>query len=156
MTYVFDSNSFIVLGHYFPTRFPSFWERFDACVSDGRILSVKEVLRELDNKNTRPHLLDWVAANRRIFLTPSSQETDFVREIFSNCQYQTMIKQEKVLTGGPAADPFVIALAKIRVACVVTEETKKDGAVRIPTVCECYGIDCTNLEGFMIREGWVF
>ncbi|MCZ6821218.1 MAG: DUF4411 family protein [Calditrichaeota bacterium] len=60
------------------------------------------------------------------------------------------------LKGTPVADPFVIASARIRQACVVTEEGKKKNAARIPNVCEYFGVDCTNLEGFMERERWRF
>ena len=29
-------------------------------------------------------------------------------------------------------------------------------AVKIPNVCEHFGVDCTNLEEFMEREKWRF
>ena len=87
---------------------------------------------------------------------PSSEEMEFVRELFSVPEFQHLLKQRQVLTGGPAADPFVIASAQVRSGCVVTEETLRDNAVRIPSVCEYFGIDCTNLEGLMEREGWTF
>ena len=48
MIYVFDTSSFRVLGNYYPDRFPSFWEMFDELVAAGRIVSVREVHRELD------------------------------------------------------------------------------------------------------------
>jgi hypothetical protein len=39
---------------------------------------------------------------------------------------------------------------------VVTEEEKKANAARIPNVCEYFGVNCVNLEGFMERKGWAF
>ena len=48
MAYVFDTNSFRVLGNYYPDQFPTFWERFDRAVTDGKIVSVREVRRELE------------------------------------------------------------------------------------------------------------
>ena len=36
MAYVFDTNSFIVIGHYYPEQFPSFWEKFDQAVENGK------------------------------------------------------------------------------------------------------------------------
>jgi hypothetical protein len=156
MVYVLDTNSFIVLSHYFPGRFPSFWDRFNEFVSTMKILSTREVFRELDNNVSKPHLREWIDSNRSIFLLPSSEETDFVREIFTVPQFQHLLQQKKVLTGGPVADPFVIASARVRGGCVITEETLRNDAVRIPSICKHFGIRCTNLEGLMEREGWAF
>ena len=39
MVYVVDTSSFIVVSHYFPDRFPSFWVHFDALADSGRLLS---------------------------------------------------------------------------------------------------------------------
>lgn len=48
MVYVFDTSSFMVIGHYYPQQFPSFWNKFDQAVEIGNIISVTEVFRELD------------------------------------------------------------------------------------------------------------
>lgn len=156
MTYVLDSNSFIVLGHYFPARFPSFWERFNDSVTLGEIISVREVFRELDNLAARDHLRDWINENPSIFLPPGPDETEFVSDIFSNPHFQALVRKKNLLAGTPVADPFVIASAHIRGACVITEEDNKPNAAQIPNVCDHYGIKCTNLEGLMERESWVF
>jgi hypothetical protein len=57
MAYVFDTNSFSVLGNYYPDQFPTFWERFNRAVTDGKIVSVREVRRELDAYTRYPYLL---------------------------------------------------------------------------------------------------
>ena len=125
MDYVFDTSSFIVIGHYFPDRFPSFWQHFDEAVSRRQILSTREVLGELDTKNSRAHLRDWLARNRAIFTTPTAAETEFVSRIFSVAHFRQLVRQRDRLQGRPVADPFVIAAAAIRNACVVTEESLK-------------------------------
>ena len=156
MKYVFDTCAFIVLGHYFPERFPSFWKNLDDYVGRGKIISVREVFKELDNSASKSHLRAWIDLNKKIFLIPSSKEMEFVSQIFSIPQYQHMVEVEKRLKGTPVADPFIIASAKIRGACVVTEEVKKKDASKIPNVCEHFGIECTNLESFMEKEHWRF
>ncbi|MBN2308189.1 MAG: DUF4411 family protein [Candidatus Hydrogenedentes bacterium] len=156
MIYVFDTSSFRVVDHYFPDRFPSFWERFDEAVSDGIVVSVREVRNELDRQSRRPHLEEWIGRNRSIFLQPSSEEMDFVAQVFAIPHFQHLVKAENLLKGMPVADPFVIASAKCRNGCVVTEESRREHAARIPNVCEHFGIDCTNVDGFMAREGWEF
>ncbi|NQT19655.1 MAG: DUF4411 family protein [Planctomycetes bacterium] len=156
MIYVFDTSSFIVLSHYFPQRFPSFWEQFDEAVSQGAVISVREVYKELDKEASKEHLHDWLKRNKQVFLMPSEEETEFVAEIFAVTHFQYLVTQKQRLKGTPVADPFVIASARIDNACVVTEESMKPNAANIPNVCEHFSIQCTNIEGFMRREGWQF
>ena len=82
MNYVFDTSSFRVLGNYYPDRFPSFWGMFNDLVESGRIVSVREVLNELERQNTKAHLDEWIQNNKRVFLSPSAMETEFVSRIF--------------------------------------------------------------------------
>lgn len=56
MVYVFDSNSFGVLKNFYPAAFPTFWEHFDALVDDGRVVSVREVRKELVRRSDSEHL----------------------------------------------------------------------------------------------------
>ena len=108
-------------------------------------MSVREVYNDLEGKGNRPHLQDWLKVNRSIFLTPTNEETAFVREIFSIHHFQYLVTQKQRLKGTPVADPFVIASAKLRKGCVVTEEEKKDHAARMPNVCDHFGIKWANL-----------
>jgi hypothetical protein len=156
MTYVIDTSSLRVIGHYFPNRFPSFWGRFNALVSSGEMTSVREVLRELEVQNTRQHLLEWAQTNRAIFRLPTTQETQFVASIFSVINFQHLLSRRQLLTGGPVADPFLVAAAHANGACVVTEEEHKPNAAKIPNVCEHFGVGCCSLEDLLDREGWTF
>ena len=156
MAYVFDTSSFSVIGNYYPEQFPTFWEKFDRAVADGTITSVREVRRELEVYTPYPHLSDWVKDHRHIFLLPSPVEMQFVSGIFSIPHFQTLVDGKNRLLGQPCADPFIIAKAKVINSCVITQEIRKPNAAKIPNVCEHFGVDCTNLQGFMEREGWRF
>lgn len=156
MIYVFDTSSFIVLSHYFPEQFPSFWGKFNEFVAGGNIISVREVYKELEGRGSQLHLQNWIKENKGIFLRPNEEETSFVRRIFAITHFQNLVTSKQILKGTPAADPFVIASARIRNACVVTEEKKKPNSAKIPIVCEKFSIDCKNLEGFMKTEKWLF
>ena len=153
---VFDTSSFIVIGHYFPERVPSFWEHMDVYVADGRIISVREVRRELDPMITREHMDQWLQVNGGIFKTPTEAEMGFVAQVFRVPEFQTLVRRKQILSGSPAADPFVIAAAQVRGGCVVTEESRRENAIRIPNVCDHFGADCANIEGFMERENWQY
>ena len=154
--YVFDSGPLIDLfRHYYPQQFPSLWEQFNEMITSGQITSTREVMNELEGQGDG--LASWCKANRQVFVMPTTAELESVREIFSVEHFQAIIRKKERLQGKPVADPFVIARAKcLENGCVVTTERHNPNAARIPNVCEHFRVDCTNLEGFMKREGWSF
>ena len=155
MIYVFDTGPFrILFRNYYRSRFPSLWENFDGMITNNRIISVREVFREIERKDD--DLLEWSKNNKEIFPEPSEIENGYVREIFTNRHFQTLVGKEERLSGYPVADPFIIAKARSRNGCVVTQEKHKPNAAKIPNVCEHFNIECTNLEGFMEKENWLF
>jgi hypothetical protein len=156
MVYIFDTSSFIVLNNYFPKNFPTLWEKIDLLLKEDKFISVQEVFKELEPGRNKKFLLDWVTSNKKIFLKPTQNETLFVSEIFKIKHFQYLVSERQMLQGKPVADPFIIACAKIKKGCVITEEAFKPNAARIPNVCQHFEIDCTNVEGFMDREGWQF
>ncbi len=156
MTYVFDNSPLSVLfKSYYPARFPSLWARFDQLVDGGSIVSTREVLREIEI-GPIPPMRDWADGRRDIFSVPTAEEGAFVARIYAIPHFQQNIEAQKLLRGGRNADPFVIAKAAIEDRCVVTMERIKPNAVKIPNICERFGVRCLTLEEFMEEEGWVF
>ena len=156
MAYVFDTTGFSMLGNYYPEQFPSFWQRFNRAITVGTVVSVREVYRELAFYERYSHLSDWVESQKDIFLLPNATEMRFVSGIFSVPHFLSLVSRNSILEGQPCADPFIIAKARIIDGCVVTEEKWKKNAAKIPNVCKHFEVDCTNLQGFMEREGWTF
>jgi hypothetical protein len=153
--YVFDSGALIDLfNNFYLGRFPSLWRKFDRAVEEGNLISVREVFNEIEGYGDR--LSQWARDNRNFFQNPSPEELAFVVEIFTVLHFQSLVRQQERLQGKPVADPFVIAKAKVHNGCVITQEVKKPNAARIPNVCEHFGVDCLNLEGFMEKEDWTF
>ena len=116
---------------------------------------MREVYNELE-KFSDSWLSGWVKKNKRLFVTPSAEETAFVAEIFAVPHFHMLVTETQRLKGQPVADPFVIASAKIRDGTVVTEEIKKEHAAKIPNVCEHFKVPCVNMEGFLVENGWQF
>jgi hypothetical protein len=156
VSYVVDSNSFRVLGNYYPDRFPTLWAQLDGLVEAGRWASVREVKKELDLQNVSPHVATWAETHKVIFTAPSAEELQRVAEILAVEHFQQLIGAKQRLRGSPVADPFIVANAMVTGRCVVTEESHKEHAAKIPNVCEHFGVDCVNLEELMAREGWRF
>ncbi|HEX6911542.1 MAG TPA: DUF4411 family protein [Longimicrobium sp.] len=156
MVYVFDCNSFLELQAYYPATFPTFWERFDGLVGEGRVVSVAEARKELEFLATAQHMVDWVAEHAWIFTPPSAAELRSVAEIFSVPHFRQLVGKRQIELGRPVADPFLVARARQLGACVVTEETHKPNAAKLPNVCGHFGVECVKLRGFLEREGWRF
>ena len=156
MTFVFDASSLVVLKNFYPDRFPTLWANIDGLVGAGRLVSVREVFHELAAYDDVDFIQEWAKDNKQIFLAPSQAETLFVAKIFRVPHFQNLIAQRSRLNGKPVADPFVIASAWERGGTVVTEESLKPNAAKIPNVCKHFNIRCISLEGFMEEEGWAF
>ncbi len=156
MNYVFDSGPLIwMFRYYYPDRFPSLWEQFGVLVANQKIISVKEVSRELEGQEDL--LESWVKDNVSVFQVPTAEELVLVGDIFQIPHFQGLIRKQERLQGKPVADPFVIAKANcIDNGCVVTTEKLKANASQVPNVCEYFKIQYMNLEEFMEEERWVF
>lgn len=155
MTYVFDSNTLIALfKHYYPSRFPTLWEKFAQAVESQTIISVREVKNEISQQEDL--LAEWAKKHPDFFHAPEVEELRFVAQIFAVSHFQSLVRKQEQLQGKPVADPFVIAKAKLLPGCVVTEELLKPNSSRIPNICQHFGINCLNLEGFMEQENWTF
>jgi len=156
MSYVFDNPPLSVLfKNYYRKTFRSLWERFDGLVANGSIVSTREVLREIED-GPPSSLLDWATRNARLFATPVAAEGAFIARIYSVPHFQQNIEQQKLLRGGRHADSFVIAKAAVEGRAVVTMERLRPQAVRIPNICQHFGVKCLSLEEFMEAEGWEF
>jgi hypothetical protein len=156
VSYVFDNSPLSALfRNYYRSRFPSLWQKFDQLVANGRLVSTREAYREIEDWSNES-LLEWAKANRALFATPTPEEGAFVAKIYGVRHFQQNIEQKKLLRGGKVADPFVIARAACENRTVVTNEVKKPNAVKIPNICDHFGVNCMLREEFMEEEGWTF
>ena len=83
MIYVIDTSSWQQLFTcYRRLRFPTLWQLFDELVASGAIISVSQVLREIENRDKKNDELEWAKAHADIFSDANEQEIQFLREIF--------------------------------------------------------------------------
>ena len=156
MIYVFDTSSFSEFKHFYPEVFKSVWTGLEELVEQQKLISTREVWNEMQRGDADQHTNEWLKNRKHIFTTPTAEEMQFVAEIFRVPHFHGLIGQKQRLKGDPVADPFVIACAKVVGGTVVTEERFKDGASKIPNVCQHFGVPCTRLQGFMQQQGWSF
>jgi len=89
MIYVYDNNSLSnILNHYYPDRFPSFWEKFDEMIQNGEIISVREVRFELTSKFSDEVIDRLVKYNDAFFANPTPEELGFITKIYSVLHFQ--------------------------------------------------------------------
>ena len=156
MIYVFDNSPLSTLfRNYYRGRFPSLWEKFDALVDAGRLVSTREVLKEINGSSIEA-LRDWAKSHGEIFSTPTTEEGALVAQIFAINHFQHNIEQKKLYKGGFNADAFVVGKAGVIDGTVVTMEEHRPNAAKIPNMCQHFGIPCLSLEAFMESEGWQF
>lgn len=156
MTYVFDTNFFVRARDLYPSVFPSFWRSLNGLINQGRVSSVLEVRRELENfGGPQTELLNWINDNGGIFTDPTIQEQNHVRKILSaqNGRFKQLVNKNKRF----CADPYVIAKAYLERSSVVTTELLGvQNQIKIPNVCEYYGIPYMSPKVFMEEQRWEF
>ena len=60
--YVIDTSSLQQLFRcYSQERFPTLWQRFDELVAYGTITSIRQVMREIEQRNKKDGEVEWVA-----------------------------------------------------------------------------------------------
>lgn len=117
---------------------------------------MKEVFNEVQRAARLKQMIQWVDTNRKMFLDPTRAELLVMREILADPHFQQLVAKRKIEGGGDAADPFLIASAKVRGAVLVTEEVFKKNGAKIPNVCARHDVECIDAEQPYEREGWRF
>jgi len=143
--YVFDTNIFIHLQRRFPEDIhKSLWKVVEEAVDSGIVISSEEVFDEI--KMGDDSLIEWAKAREDSFIESDENIQNIVRDILK--------KNERFVLGSKktnGADPFVVALAKVKSCKVVTEEPKhgKNNPPNIPNICEQYGVKYIDFNGFL-------
>lgn len=149
--YSFDTSALIHAWRraYRPKSFPTFWDRMDDLVAEGRLKISSEVYAELEKKDD--DVFNWCKERRdQIYVDIDDSVQDRVVEIMAT--HPRLVDTTNGKSGG---DPFVIAIASCggNITTVVTQE--HPGKNRIPQVCDAEGIEWVNLVDFIEREAWV-
>ena len=114
--YIFDSGPIIDFKHYYEDVFISLWDRFEALIENGLIISSVEVYRELQQRDDDAAAI--AGKYKRIFLKPTIEEQQYVKEIL--VKHSELIRFKNIAGGAPVADPFIIAQAIANGAWLVT------------------------------------
>ena len=150
--YCIDTSSLIHARNrqYPPDVFPAFWERFEEAIGTGVVIAPDPVLDELSEKDDE--LFGWARNIDGLFVPIDEEIQQLTTDTLTNFQLLAAAHR-----GRNKADPFVIALARLRQLTVVTQEQNGNtNRPRIPFVCDHYGLECMDILQFMRAEGWRF
>jgi len=169
--YVFDTSSFIELKKFseYSDILVSLWSNLEHLAMKGRLISPKKVLEDLIPDLEKPgtkndELVAWAKNHNTLF--QDEEDLDFLKALaeITNKYKQTWVDIDSEKN---QSDPYVVALAVSRKKkqretlieseiVVVTEESQDFNRLKIPKVCNDFGIRCVNLHQFFKEEGWKF
>lgn len=153
MPYCIDTSA-ILDGwvRYYPRDvFPTLWDNLEGMIAKRRLVAPQEVLLELSKNDDELH--KWARLQDGFFCDLDEATQIATAEILA--KFPKLVNNER---NRSIADPFVIALAKVRNCVVITGEKRRGNPERpkIPDVCDGYKIKCINLLELIRVEGWQF
>lgn len=153
-TYSIDTSALIdgLERYYRLQRFPTLWDQVSQLVTDRRLFASDEVWDEV-SRYDKP-AKDWCKPHQEhMFVATDDAVAQAVRDILK--QFPRMVMTGK---GRNRADPFVVAVAQLHGAIVVTGEGSDGHANRpkIPYVCEQLGVRCITFTDLIDEEDWSF
>lgn len=113
----------------------------------ARIRSPDEVLREL--RRQEDELSKWATERKHLFCPVTDELWIATQEVMNVPEFARI--QER---GHNGADPWVIGLARLDGLTVVTEEIRHGKKIRIPAICEHFGIRCLRLMDLLRETGF--
>lgn len=138
---------------YPPDVFGTVWSNLEALADAGSLVSLEEVLLELERGGD--DIYDWAKSQESMFIKPDSSVQAKVRQIINT--YRAFLPDHS--RDGIWADPYVVALAIEENATVVTGEKPVglDAKVpKIPNICSDFGITYVDMLGLIRICGWQF
>lgn len=152
--FVFDTSAYLNgwRDHYPPETFPGVWELIETALDEGRIVGPREVYNELEKKDD--DVAAWAKKRIARFVDPVEEvqlQTGPIYQSFPNPGVRN------------AADPWVLAEARVKGLTVVTYEGRTFSGVptrrwhrSMPGVCQHHDVPCITLPEALGQLGGSF
>jgi hypothetical protein len=134
-----DTSSLVERRRVYPSNhFIQLWQNIESLIAEGRSIAPEEVRVELAAKDDE--VFAWAARQTGLFIPfdiAQRRETGLIAN-----QFPSFVNNPKARN---RADPFVIALARVRGAIVVTEERPgSSDSPKIPFSCAITSTSCKS------------
>ena len=155
MTYLLDSNVFIQAANvtYREPEFPGYWEWIRLLAESGTLASVEAVRGELESPNVSA-LADSLPPSA--FRAQDAKVASALSQVSLWVDEHPMFTREAKSDFQDGADCHLIAEAKAYGYTVVTyekSEPESKSKVKIPDVCQAFGVECIFPQDMLSREG---
>lgn len=152
--YCFDTSALIgSWRRYYPQSiFPTLWDKLSELIDKDRILLPKEAEKEI--LNGKDDLSEWLKRHKKCIKQYTMEQLSIVQDIVNKYPKVSQYRKPRPFH----ADPFVVALAKIEGATVVTFEGNNGSQDNpsIPLLCIEYKVAWCDMIGFFQKEGLSF
>lgn len=148
--YCLDTSSLIAAWQerYPIENFPKLWEYIELLILNGRVVIHTAVYDETGRGSKDLHA--WLKKYTKHFIAFDTETQIEVKQILKDYPKLVAVKKQSF-----AADPFIIATAKINHLIVVTEEAFKTlENPHIPNVCNELKVPYINLIQLIREEKW--
>lgn len=150
--YCIDTSSLIAAWQErYPIEvFPTLWDKLDELIENDRLFAPVEVLIEMKKRSDELHA--WLKDRKEMFLELEDAVQIEAAQILA--QFPRLVGERKLRT---SADPFVIALARVKGWQLVTDEkpTANLNRPNIPDVCTQIGMTTIDMLKLIRAERWV-
>lgn len=153
MSFTLDTNILIRMANQYPREiFPSVWERLEELIVGGEACICEEVHEE--TRRGTDELYKWSTEQAGFVCDVGVQEVNLAVEISD--AYPEWVRETQ-----NAADPFLIAHAKVDGLTIVSDEREAGPGVisknqKVPNIARIYDVPCLNFFGMAVQLGWRF
>jgi len=149
-----DTSTLIYLEKYYPRKdFGLIWNNLEKAFEEGKVYILDKVWKEIhDYEDKADPLLVWMGEDRKAKMVKRTQEQHVIKAAQIIRENRELLKDTISVDAAvkEIADPYIIAHSMIEKTVIITGEKKylnpKPSQIRIPHVCEKYGIPCVSLK----------
>lgn len=157
MIYVVDNNIFSrSFRNLSLDVFDDIWTPWSSMITSGIIISVDEVLCELNQRwDAESKEGKWLKKHKDCFQKTTNAEGFVVADIFKNKKFREGIKEASLRNGSPEADALLVAKARVAGGTIVTAESdQKPNSEKIPNMAVAFGVPYMKIDDFyrMLRN----
>ncbi|MGV9206359.1 MAG: DUF4411 family protein [Promethearchaeia archaeon] len=140
--YTFDTNVFIHLKNYPKDLFPTIWEISNRDFLNGKILIIQDVVDELSRIDDE--IFEYAKTHKdNIFELDEKTQKELIKVLRDFPNWISPIDNRN------QADPCLVATGLNLNVTVITQERVRGNELKIPLICNHYGVECGDFYDYL-------